>query len=111
MVRRRSLVFVFSCVAGSIALAAAGDPALLTSPKNGLVLHTPGIQAIFWGPEWTNPAFADDIVTGIDTLLSGYNNSSYAHSPTEYTDKSGHVTPFATYWGHVLDATTPPAPC
>ena len=94
---------------GSVTLAAAGDPALLTSPKNGQVLHTPGVEAIFWGAEWTDPAFAGDIITGIDTLLAGYNNSTYAQSPAEYFDRSGHVTPFATYWGHVVDSSAAPA--
>jgi hypothetical protein len=106
----KSSVFVLFLVATTLALTAASDPALLTSPKNGQVLHTPGVEAIFWGTEWTDPNFDGDIISGIDTLLTGYNNSTYAHSPTEYYDKSGPVTPFATYWGHVIDSSAPPAP-
>jgi hypothetical protein len=104
----KSSRFVPFVVATTIALAAASDPALLTSPKNGQVLHTPGVEAIFWGTEWTDPNFDGDIIRGIDTLLSGYNNSTYAESPTEYYDRNGHVTPFAAYWGHVIDPSAAP---
>jgi hypothetical protein len=108
MIRRIALSSA-CLLSAAIALAAAGDPALLTTSKNGQVLHTPGIEAIFWGPEWNDPTFAGDIVSGIDTLLSGYGSSSYAESPTEYYDRTGHVTPQATYWGYVLDPSASPA--
>ena len=110
MIRRTlsSSLSLLLLVSSATALTAAGDPALLTSPKNGQVLHTPGVEAIFWGAEWTDPSFDGDIISGIDTLLAGYNNSAYAQSPSEYYDKQGHVTPFATYWGHIMDTSASP---
>ena len=48
------------------------DPALLRIGNSGQVLHSPTVTAVFWGPEWNDPAFAGDIITGLETLLSGY---------------------------------------
>jgi hypothetical protein len=49
-------------------------------------------------------------MTGIDAFFSGYSNSTYAHSPTEYNDRAGSVTPFASYLGHAIDLSAAPAP-
>jgi hypothetical protein len=106
--RIRLSTVVLSFAFGSAAVLAAGDPALLTSPKNGQVLHAPGVQAIFWGAAWNDSTFAGDVVTGIDDLLNGYSNSTYANSPTEYSDRAGFVTPVATYWGHSIDTSSAP---
>jgi len=97
-----------------MALAAAqgnkksADPALLTISNTGSVLHTPSLTAIFWGAEWTDASFAGDIISGFDSLLSGYSNSDYAHTPIEYSDRSGRITPFASYWGHTIDTSAAP---
>ena len=58
------------------------DPALLRIGNGGQVLHSPNVMAVFWGPEWSDPAFAGDIITGLDTLLSGYSGSDYAKIAT-----------------------------
>jgi hypothetical protein len=103
---------VVSCAAA--ALFAQGkktlDPALLTISKTGSVLHTPGVTAIFWGAEWADPAFADDIVTGLDTFFDGYSGSDYAGTATEYSDRSGAITRYIDYIGHAFDLSDAPAP-
>ena len=71
------------------------DPALLRIGNGGQVLHSPNVTAVFWGPEWSDPAFAGDIITGLDTLLSGYSGSDYAKIATEDDDRGGAVSPFA----------------
>jgi hypothetical protein len=82
--------------------------ALLKISGNGKVLHSPTLMAIFWGSEWNDPAFAGDIVTGLDTLLLGYSNSNYAAALTEYSDKFGPITPYTTYLGYRFDLSSAP---
>jgi len=115
MMRVSRKMFVVSAVAVSLVAVTqaqkkpAVDPALLAISRTGSVLHSPGITAIFWGPEWTNPAFAADIVTGLDTMLAGYSGSAYANAAAEYSDRSGQITPFTTYLGHLIDTAAAPA--
>jgi hypothetical protein len=86
------------------------DPALLTIASTGAVLHSPGVTAIFWGAEWTDAGFADDIITGLDSLFAGFTGSTYARTVTEYYDRTGQVTPYTTYFGHLIDTSAAPAP-
>ena len=114
---RSLMVGIVTALLGASSIAPGGaqgkkttDPALLRIANNGQVLHSPNVTAVFWGPEWNDPAFARDIITGLDTLLSGYSGSDYAKVATEYYDGGGAVSPFAPYAGHVIDPATPPAP-
>jgi hypothetical protein len=81
---------------------------VLTTYHNGIVLHSPYAQIIFWGSEWIDPNFQYDVIGGFDTLLSGYGGSIYAGSPTEYGDNSGPITPNLTYLGHMIDSSASP---
>lgn len=90
--------------------AAPRDPYLMTIAKTGKVLHTPMLKAVFWGHEWADPAFAADIVSGLDSLLAGYSGSDYAATLREYYDRSGSITGYATYTGYTIDSSPAPAP-
>jgi hypothetical protein len=90
--------------------AAPRDPYLMTIARTGKVLHTPMLKAIFWGPEWHDPAFAADIVSGIDSLLAGYSGSPYAAALREHYDRSGSISGFTTYTGYTIDSSPAPAP-
>jgi hypothetical protein len=86
-----------------------GDPYLLKIGKNGDVLNTAILKAVFWGPEWMDEDFAEDRISGIDTLFSGYSGSDYAGILEEYSDRSGPITGNTIYQGHVYDTSTAPA--
>jgi hypothetical protein len=86
------------------------DPYLLQIQKNGRVLHAPMLHATFWGVEWSDAAFYGDIISGIDVLLSGYSGSEYASTLNEYYDRTGVITGYTTYAGHLLDSSPSPAP-
>jgi len=90
--------------------AAPRDPYLMTIARAGKVLHTPMLKAVFWGPEWHDPAFAGDIVSGIDSLLAAYSGSQYAAVLREYYDRSGSISGYATYAGYQIDSSPAPAP-
>jgi hypothetical protein len=108
-----SCILVLVLVSGTPAFhaaRAAQKSYLLQIAKNGRVLHTPVLEAIFWGAEWNDPDFSGDIISGIDTLLGGYSGSDYASTLTEYYDRSGTITSYATYAGHVVDASAAPDP-
>lgn len=90
--------------------AAARDPHLMTIAKTGKVLRTPMLKAVFWGSEWTDPAFAGDVVSGLDSLLAGYSGSQYAATLREYYDRSGPITGYTTYSGYTIDSSPAPAP-
>jgi hypothetical protein len=77
---------------GDEMIAAPRDPYMLSLAKPGKVLDTPLLKAVFWGPEWHDPAFAGDIITGIDSLLAGYSGSAYAAVLREYYDRAGAIT-------------------
>jgi hypothetical protein len=83
---------------------------LLSISRSGKVLHSPGVTAIFWGPEWSDAGFAGDIVDGLEVLFQGYSSSAYAEVATEYYDATGPITMFAPYTGRVMDPSAPPAP-
>jgi hypothetical protein len=94
-------------LAATLAAAPPADPALLQY-RNGAVLRAANVQVIFWGNEWADPAFAVDVIDGIDTLFAGYSGSNYAYAATEYSDKTGAITPNIAYLGHIIDMTQPP---
>jgi hypothetical protein len=74
----------------------------------GGVLVTNKTQAIFWGPQWSDAAFAGDKITGLDSFFGGFGGSRYAGLSTEYVGTNGQVTATSTYLGHVLDTSAAP---
>lgn len=74
----------------------------------GTVFTTSKEMAIFWGPEWNDPAFAGDVITGFDTFYQGWSGSNYAGTNTEYSGSNGKVTKNNTYLGHTIDASAAP---
>ena len=75
----------------------------------GGVIHGAKAKAIFWGASWTNPAFAGDKITGIDSFFAGWASSSYAGTVTEYGDASGPLGSDMVYLGSTIDTSTPPS--
>jgi hypothetical protein len=82
---------------------------VLMTYHGGYVMGASRTVAIFWGPEWGDPAFAGDKVAGIDGLLSGFTGSGYIGVLKEYATKASRATSATTYLGHVFDASPPPA--
>ncbi|MGI8499446.1 MAG: hypothetical protein ACR2OG_17880 [Gemmatimonadaceae bacterium] len=86
---------------------AAGSSTLMTW-HGGNILVANKTKAIFWGSPWSDPSFAGDKITGLDSFFSGFGNSGYAGTNDEYTGANGQVTSSSTYLGHVIDLSTPP---
>jgi hypothetical protein len=76
---------------------------------NGPVLYNPDVRLIFWGPNWSNAAFAGDIVTGLDTWYGGFSGSSFAASDAEYYGSSGQIPNTIHYLGYSFDSSAPPS--
>src|SRR5207245_6594711 len=76
-----------------------GGPILTSSP---LTQGTP-VTAIFWGTSWSDPSFAGDKVTGLDSFYSGWSNSGYSTTTTEYIGSNGSVTCNVGTYRHVTD--------
>jgi hypothetical protein len=86
-----------------------GTSPLLKYKSPGPVLVATKTAAVFWGPQWSNPAFAGDKITGLDAFFEGFGGSQFANTNTEYTHKDGrYVTNAATYQGHTFDTSSPP---
>ena len=69
----------------------------------GVIMPSTNTKAIFWGTSWgSSPG---DKISGMDTWYSGFGNSNYAKTNTEYTGTNGTVTSSSTYGGHVIDTT------
>lgn len=69
----------------------------------GKIMTTANIWAIFWGTSWGT--YTGDIITGIDSYYTGWNNANYAKASDEYTGTNGQVGPTSTYGGHFVDST------
>ena len=116
---KRSLVGLIAMTAGSWSESAT-DSKMMAAPARSIPhVHRKDGQSparakvdkrYFWGAEWNDPAFAGDIITGLDTLLSGYSGSTYAAALREYYDRSGSITGYATYAGSAIDSSPAPAP-
>ncbi len=77
---------------------------------NGDVLANNTTRAIFWGPQWTNPSFAGDKISGLDQFFGGFGFSLYANTLTEYYGSpSGGLYGASQYLGHVIDTSSPPS--
>lgn len=75
----------------------------------GAIMNDSVVQAIFWGPSWSNATFAGDKIAGLDRLYAGLSNTVYAASNTEYTGTNGSVGTAVTYLGHLSDASAAPS--
>ena len=58
-------------------------------------------KAIFWGTSWGS--YTGDKITGLDSWYTGFSNSNYAKTTTEYTGSNGTVGTGATHQGHIVD--------
>ena len=74
--------------------------------NRGEIMPTANVHVIFWGPRWSDPVFAADKITGMDTFYLGFGGSGYAHASNEYTGTNGQVTSAVTYTGYSTDTTT-----
>jgi hypothetical protein len=84
------------------------DPALLMTYHGGYVMSGAPTLAIFWGPEWSDAAFARDKIAGIDSFLAGFGGSAYAHGLDEYAAGSDGAPSASTYLGHTFDPSALP---
>lgn len=71
--------------------------------NGGPILTSSVAKSIFWGPSWTDPAFVNDKITGLDSWYKGFGHSNYAKTSGEYTGSNGKVGPAVYYQGHVID--------
>ena len=71
----------------------------------GPVMHGTFVQPIVWGTRWSDPAFVQDKLTGLENFYSGLGGSSYADTNTEYSDSTGHVSSTVTFGGILEDLT------
>ncbi|MES2104926.1 MAG: hypothetical protein V4634_12980 [Pseudomonadota bacterium] len=85
---------------------AGGTSSPLMTYHGGKIMTTAVTQTIFWGPSWSNAAFAADKVAGLDSWYVGHSNSNYAKTVDEYTGSNGTVGPTTTHLGHLFDAST-----
>ena len=67
----------------------------------GKVMATAVTKNIFWGTSWAN--YTGDKMTGLDTWFTGYSNSNYAGTVTEFTGTNGAIGRATTHQGHVVD--------
>ena len=75
----------------------------------GPVMHGTFVQPIVWGARWSDPAFVQDKLTGLENFYSGLGGSSYADTNTEYSDSTGHVSSAVTFGGILEDLTAAPS--
>ena len=77
----------------------------------GPVMSSVAVGAIFWGTSWTNPTFAGDKITGLDSWYSGVKKSNYSMTNGEYTGSGStqFISTGVTYLGSVVDASAGPA--
>jgi hypothetical protein len=70
----------------------------------GKMMVTAVTESIFWGTSWAN--FTGDKMTGLDSWFTGYSNSNYAGTVTEYTGTNGQIGRTTTHLGHIVDTST-----
>ncbi|MGE5181180.1 MAG: hypothetical protein ACM31C_03920 [Acidobacteriota bacterium] len=70
---------------------------------SGAIMTSTAVTAIYWGTSWSDPTFAGDKISGLDTLYGGLGGTTYLTTNTEYTGTNGQVTTNVSYSGHVLD--------
>jgi hypothetical protein len=67
----------------------------------GKIMPTAVTKSIFWGSSWGS--YTGDKMTGMDTWFTGYSNSHYSGTVTEYTGTNGGIGTATTHQGHVVD--------
>jgi hypothetical protein len=85
---------------------ASGSPNLLW--HDGQIMTSTTVTPIFWGPSWTNAAFAGDKITGLDYLYAHVGGTKYINTNTEYTGTNGQVTTSVSSTAHVVDTSATP---
>ena len=70
----------------------------------GKIMGTAVTKTIFWGQSWAG--YSGDKMTGLDTWYTGFSNSNYAKTTTEYTGSNGRVGAATTHLGHVVDTSS-----
>ena len=84
-------------------------------PLGGMTWHGGDVMvasktyAIYWGSDWSTPAFAGDKITGLTSFFQGWGGSGYAGSLTEYGGQNGQITAGSMYLGSVIDPSAAPA--
>ena len=67
----------------------------------GKIMTSATTKAFFRGASWGS--YSGDKMTGIDTFYTGYSNSNYARTCTEYTGSNGTVGTGVSHQGHYID--------
>ena len=67
----------------------------------GKIMTSATTKAFFRGASWGT--YSGDKMTGIDSFYTGYSNSNYARTCTEYTGSNGAVGTGVTHQGHHID--------
>lgn len=76
--------------------------------RGGAILPSATVQNIYWGPRWTDPAWAAATITGLDSFAAGYGGSPYAAVANEYDGINGPMTAAVTFAGHLIDSAPVP---
>jgi hypothetical protein len=76
----------------------------MTNHGGNIMTNVQPVQPIFWGPKWSNTTFAGDKITGLASFYGGMNNSTYAHTCSEYWGPAGvFVGDGISYQGYFTD--------
>jgi hypothetical protein len=67
----------------------------------GKIMPTAVTKNIFWGASWASDT--SDIISGLDAWYTGYSNSNYSGTVTEYTGTNGGIGRATSHQGHVID--------
>jgi hypothetical protein len=68
----------------------------------GVIMPSATVKTIFWGTSWSA---SDPKIAGLGSFYSGYNQSHYALTTTEYTGSNGQVGPTVSLLSSVVDNT------
>jgi hypothetical protein len=93
--------------AKNIGFGIGNNPNLIN--HGGPILTSSIVQAIYWGNQWTNSGFIGDKQSGLDSFYTGWTNSNYSGTTTEYSSSNGKVSGGVTYNGHLTDTSNGPA--
>jgi hypothetical protein len=66
------------------------------------------VEPIYWGTSWSKASFVGDKRSGLALFYSGFSNSSYAGTNSEYTDATGNVGTTTVVAADHVDISTAP---